>query len=80
MHDDSNGDLRTRVGRKDIGHYSGGMVGITMLIGSVAIIAGVLIFGMAFPGPTRTAQFNHALKRTVPQQTPPVTTEAPITW
>jgi hypothetical protein len=74
---DSTGDPRRLTGRKEISDYTGG-TGAMMLIGSVAIIAGIFVFGAAFPGPTKTA-YNHALKRTVPQQMPPVTTEAPVT-
>jgi hypothetical protein len=54
------------------------MVSITMLIGAVSIIAGVLIFSAAFPGPTRTAQYNH-LKRTLPAQAPPAIVDVPRT-
>jgi len=77
--DDSIGDPRRLTGRKEISDYTSGTVGITMLIGSVAIIAGVLVFSTAISDRTRTAQYNHAPKRTIPQQTPPVTTEAPVT-
>jgi hypothetical protein len=76
-HYDSNVDLRRPVGRKEISDYAGGMVGITMLVGSVAIVAGVLLFSTAISDRTRTAQYNHASKRIGPQQTPPVTPAAP---
>ena len=75
-HYDPNDALRRPVGRKEISDYSG-MVGITMLAGSVAIIAGVILFSTAISDRTRTAQYNHASKRIGPQQSPPVTPAAP---
>jgi hypothetical protein len=78
-HYDPNDALRRPVGRKEINDYAGGMVGITMLIGSVAIIAGVLVFSTAISDHTRTAQYSHASKRIDPQPTPPVTPAAPRT-
>jgi hypothetical protein len=73
-----NGDLRRPVGRKVISDYIGGMVSITMLVGTVSIIAGILIFSAAFPSPTRTAQYNH-LRRTLPAQAPPTIVDVPQT-
>jgi hypothetical protein len=57
-----NGDPPRFAGRKGIKDYIGGVVGISMLIGSIAIVAGVLLFSSAVSPVTRTVQYNQPSK------------------
>ncbi len=61
-----NGDPPRLVGRKETSDYIGGMMGITMLVASALVIAGVLFFSAGISQVTRTAQYSHASKAVGP--------------